>query len=48
MLVNTEEGQGYTADDICGFMTQAGLTGCSYEGPTREGSSASLVRGFKP
>ena len=48
MLVNTEEGQGYTADDICGFMTQAGLTGCSYEGPTREGSPASLVRGYKP
>lgn len=48
MLVNTEDGQGYTAADICGFMENAGLTGCTYEGPTREGSPASLVRGLKP
>lgn len=48
MLVNTEDGQGYTAADICGFMEHAGLTGCSFEGPTREGSPASLVRGYKP
>ena len=48
MLVNTEEGQGYTAPEICGFMAQAGLTGGAFEGPTREGSLASLVRGYKP
>lgn len=48
MLVNTEDGQGYTAEDICGFMQAAGLTRCAFDGPTREGSPASLVRGFKP
>ena len=47
MLVNTEDGQGYTAADICGFMGEAGLTGCTFEGPTRENSPASLVKGFK-
>ena len=33
MLVNTEDGQGYTAADICGFMEHAGLTGCAFDGP---------------
>lgn len=48
MLVNTEDGQGYTAPEICGFMQAAGLTRYAFEGPTREGSPAALVRGFKP
>ncbi|MCB2193349.1 MAG: methyltransferase domain-containing protein [Deltaproteobacteria bacterium] len=47
MLVLTEDGQGYTAADICGFMEDAGLVNCTFEGATKEGSPASLVRGFK-
>jgi ubiquinone/menaquinone biosynthesis C-methylase UbiE len=48
MLLHTQGGQSYTAGEICGFMQEAGLTGCALEGPTREGSPASLVKGFKP
>ncbi|MBU4275138.1 MAG: methyltransferase domain-containing protein [Proteobacteria bacterium] len=48
MLVNTTDGQGYTAADICGFMRDARFIGCVFDGPTREGSPAALVRGFKP
>jgi len=48
MLINTEDGQSYTAQEICGFMQEAGLTGCALDGPTREGSPAALVKGFKP
>lgn len=48
MLVNTENGQSYTAEDIRGFMEAAGLVDTVYAGPTRPGGPAGLVRGVKP
>jgi ubiquinone/menaquinone biosynthesis C-methylase UbiE len=48
MLVNTESGQAYTAQEIGLFMTQAGLEQMEYVGPTVEGGTAALMRARKP
>ncbi|MCF8032067.1 MAG: hypothetical protein K9K66_02355 [Desulfarculaceae bacterium] len=48
MLINTPEGRSYTIDEVCGFMTQAGLSACVYEGATKQGGPAALVKGVKP
>lgn len=47
MLVNTEGGQIYTCEDICGFMTKAGLGGCECWRQVPTGAPAGLVRGYK-
>ena len=48
MLVNTQEGRSYRVAEVCEFMHHAGLKTCDYEGPTKEGGPAALVRGVKP
>jgi len=48
MLVNTEDGRGYTAEEISQFMIEAGLGQCEYSGPLPPGSPVGLVRGVKP
>lgn len=48
MLVNTEAGRGYSAQEICQFLTDAGLTDCRFSGPLPPGSPVGLVRAVKP
>jgi O-methyltransferase/methyltransferase family protein len=48
MLINTEAGQSYTAEEICGFLERAGLSDAQYMGPSKEASPAGLVRAVKP
>ncbi len=48
MLVNTPVGKGYTLAELRELLEGAGLSEVSWEGPTKEGSPASLVRAVKP
>ncbi|MFH1033329.1 MAG: methyltransferase [Pseudomonadota bacterium] len=48
MLVNTQEGQAYSRQELLDMLTQAGLERAEYLGATKEGGPAGLVRGRKP
>ncbi len=48
MLVNTNGGRTYTGEEICGFMTTAGLKDCRCEQQVPPGAPAGLVCGHKP
>lgn len=48
MLINTPAGQGYTLAELTELLQGAGLGEVSWEGATKEGSPASLVRAVKP
>lgn len=48
MLVNTPDGQTYTAGEIIGFMTRAGLEKGRYLGTMAKGRVAGIVKGVKP
>lgn len=48
MLVNTQHGQSYDAEQIGAMMGAAGLSAVEYVGPTREGAPAALMRARKP
>lgn len=47
MLVNTKEGCSYSAEELTGFMAQAGLQEIEYLGPVSENAPAGLLRGIK-
>ncbi|CAO0821889.1 Methyltransferase domain-containing protein [Desulfarculales bacterium] len=48
MLVNTQQGQAYTLEELVGMLEQAGLEEVAHLGFTKEGGPAGLVRGRKP
>lgn len=48
MLINTPQGQAYTAAEIKAMLSQAGLVQVRYDGPVRADAAAGLVCGQKP
>lgn len=48
MLVNTEEGQAYSLEELTDMLARAGLERIEYLGATKEGGPAGILRGWRP
>lgn len=48
MLVNTQEGQAYTREELMDLLARAGLERLEYLGATKEGGPAGILRGWRP
>lgn len=48
MLVNTQEGQAYSLEELQDMLGRAGLERLEYLGATKEGGPAGVLRGWRP